>query len=138
MIVVAVCFLVVSIAMFMDLMAGLYKAHLIKEVRTSEGLRRTANKMIVYYGSICMAAGGDVVIFLSNFYDLIGLPALHSYPLISALVSLFLLACEFLSLREKADKKTQRRQAEARKLIIDLLKSDETRKLVESILEKRK
>ncbi|MBR6251961.1 MAG: phage holin family protein [Bacteroidales bacterium] len=137
-VIIAVCFLMVTISMLLDLAAGLYKASQKGVVRTSEGLRRTASKMIIYYGSVIMAGCGDVVIYLSNFYDLIGLSSLHNYPVVAALVTLFLIACELMSLREKADKKAQKRAKEAQEVLVELFRNKDVQKVIETLAKSGK
>ena len=128
--------LAVLMAMIVDLGAGLYKAKQRGEVRRSEALRRTLSKFISYHGGLLIATMVDLLIHFLHLYAIIGLPVLSSVPVVTILVGIFLLAVEFLSVREKADEKTKKNQAEALRLLSSLLTKEDLKELAMKIAER--
>lgn len=129
--------LAVLMAMIVDLGAGLYKAKQRGEMRRSEALRRTLSKFISYHGGLLIAMMVDLLIHFLKLYTIIGLPMLSSVPVITILVGIFLLAVEFLSVREKADEKTKKNQAEALRLLSSLLTKEDLKELAMKIAERQ-
>lgn len=105
--VVVLACLIVFMAMIVDLVSGLYKAKQRNEIRSSWGLKRTLSKFIMYEGGMVIAAGIDLLIFLSKLFVLFHLDVLQGVPIITCIVGIFLLIVEFLSVREAADEKTK-------------------------------
>lgn len=105
--VVVLACLIVFMAMIVDLVSGLYKAKQRNEIRSSWGLKRTLSKFIMYEGGMVIAAGIDILIFLSKLFVLFHLDVLQGVPIITCVVGIFLLIVEFLSVREAADEKTK-------------------------------
>lgn len=115
---------IVLFAMCIDLASGLYKAKQRGEVRSSYGLKRTLSKFITYEGGMLIAAGVDIMILYCNMYELFRLNILVGLPVITGLVGIFLCVVEFISVREKADKKIQREMSDAAKLLSKMLEND--------------
>lgn len=105
--VVVIACLIVFMAMIVDLVSGLYKAKQRNEMRSSWGLKRTLSKFIMYEGGMVIAAGIDLLIFLSKLFVLFHLDVMQGVPVITCIVGIFLLIVEFLSVREAADEKTK-------------------------------
>lgn len=103
----AVACLLVLVAMAVDLCAGLRKAGVTGQARTSYALKRTATKFLTYEGGMVIAVGIDVLIHLCRLYALLGLDTLHSVPLITCLMGIFLLVVEGMSVHENATEKTK-------------------------------
>jgi len=135
-IVVAVC-LIVLMAMLIDLAAGLHKAKIRKEVRTSWGLKRTLSKFICYEGGLLIAAGVDVLIHFSHIWDLLGLHALSGLPLITSLVGIFLLVVEFLSVQETASDKSKREYDKVAKVIAKAIDREELLDTLRDVLKEK-
>ena len=123
-IVVAACILVLF-AMLIDLVSGLYKAKQRGEVRSSYGLKRSVGKFIMYEGSMLIAAGVDLLIHYCRLFKLLHLDVVYGLPLITCLIGIFLLAVEFLSVREKADEKTRLELSRAEQLTAKMLNKEE-------------
>ena len=128
--------LAVLMAMIVDLGAGLYKAKQRGELRTSEALRRTLSKFISYHGGLIIAVMVDLLIHFLHIFDLLGLTVLSSVPVVTILVGIFLLIVEFMSVREKADVKTKKNQAEAIKLLSQLLSKEDVKELLQMLANK--
>lgn len=98
--------LVVLVSMFADLCAGLYKAKIRGDKRTSYALKRSVYKFLTYEGAILIGGCIDLLIHFAHLFSLVGLDTLDSVPVIALLIGIFLCAVELMSIREKADAKT--------------------------------
>lgn len=136
--VLAVCaFIIVLFAMMIDLISGINKAKQRGEVRSSWGLKRTLSKFIMYEGGMLIAFGVDLFIYFSRIFELFRLTVIDGVPLVTCLVGIYLLIVEFLSIREKADKKTKKDFSEAGELITKLLESKTFKDAVILAMEKQ-
>lgn len=134
-IVVFAC-VIVLFAMMLDLASGLYKAKQRGEVRTSWGLKRTISKFIMYEGSMLIAAGVDVLIHFSRLFVLFGLNPIVGIPIITCIVGIFLLIVEFISVREKADKKTKGDMEKVETAIGKLITKEDLVSILEELKKK--
>ena len=135
--IVVVAMMVVFLAMMLDLASGLYKAKLRGEIRSSWGLKRTLTKFITYEGGMLIAAGVDLLMHLSQLVNLFGLDAIQGVPVITCLVGVFLLVVEFISIREKADKKTKKEMTDAAELLSKMLTNDNFKEVFRTALEQQ-
>ena len=122
-IVVVFACLIVLVAMAIDLASGLYRAKQRHEVRSSCGLKRTLSKFIMYEGGMLIAFGVDLLIYFSRLFELFSLRSINGVPVVTCLVGIVLLVVEFMSIREKSDKKTKKDFSEAGELLAKLLDS---------------
>lgn len=120
---VVIACIIVFVAMMIDLAAGLYKAKQRGEIRSSWGLKRTLTKFITYEGGMLIAAGVDMLIYVSRLFELFHLTPIIGIPVVTCLIGIFLLVVEFLSIREKSDKKTKKDFSEAGELLTKLFES---------------
>lgn len=125
--------LLVLMAMIIDLGSGLYKAKQRGELRSSEALKRTLTKFISYEGGLVIAAMVDMLINMAHFFELFGINALSNIPVVTILVGIFLLIVEFMSVREKADEKTKKQQADTASVLAKLLTKEDIKELIETI-----
>lgn len=128
--VAAVPFIAVLIAMSVDLGSGLYKARLRNEVTTSYGLHRTIIKFISYEGSLLVAFCIDVMLHFTHLWELVGLGALISVPVLTILLGSLSCFIELMSIREKADRKADKRAMNQLVAIVKTLSGDEVRSLL--------
>jgi hypothetical protein len=122
-VVAVLAFIIVLIAMMIDLASGINKAKQRGEVRSSWGLKRTLSKFIMYEGGMLIAFGVDALIYFSRLFELFRLSVIDGVPVVTCLVGIFLLIVEFKSIREKSDKKTKKDFSEAGEIITKLLES---------------
>lgn len=122
-IIVGIACIIVFFAMMIDLASGLYKAKQRKEVRSSWGMKRTLSKFIMYEGGMMIAFGVDILIYFSKLFELFGLKIITGVPVITCLIGIFLLVVEFMSIREKSDKKTKKDFSEAGEALVKILES---------------
>lgn len=130
-------FIIVLLAMMIDLISGINKAKQRGEVRSSWGLKRTLSKFIMYEGGMLIAFGVDLFIYFSRIFELFRLSVINGVPVITCLVGIYLLVVEFMSIREKADKKTKKDFSEAGELITKLLESKTFKDAVILAMEKQ-
>lgn len=97
-----IMWIIVLIAIIIDLISGLRKASQLGELHTSYGFRRTVSKMVQYYGLLSFAFMFDV---LSSMV----LPM----PYFTMLASFFLVFIEAKSVLEKAKDKDRRKMNES-------------------------
>ena len=122
---VMIMWIIVLIAIAIDLISGLKKATLLGEIHTSYGFRRTVSKMVQYYGLLCF----------TFMFDVLSSPVL-SLSYFSMLASFFLVFIEAKSLFEKAQDKDRRKINESIKdLIILIDNKDNLLKGVSEILK---
>lgn len=135
--IVVIACIVVLFAMMLDLASGLYKAKIRGEIRSSWGLKRTLSKFIAYEGGMLIAAGVDLLMHLSKIPELFGLHTIQGIPVITCLVGVFLLVVEFISIREKADKKTKKEMADAAELLVKMLDNDTFKEMFKLAVEQQ-
>lgn len=140
--IVAIACIIVLVAMMIDLASGLYKAKLRNEIRSSWGLKRSLSKFIMYEGGLMIAFGADILIYFSKLFELFHLHIIVGIPIVSCLVGIFLLVVEYISIREKRDKKTKKDFSEAGALLVSLMESktfkDAMAKAVENAKEQER
>lgn len=130
--IIAICILLVSVAMILDLVAGLYKAKQRGEIRSSWGLKRTLSKFISYVGGLLIAGGVDILIHCCKLFRVFHLDVLYGLPVFTCLIGIFLLIVEFLSVREAADEKTKTEMSRVAEIAGKLVSKDE---LVEALAQ---
>lgn len=122
---VMIMWIIVLIAIIIDLISGLRKATVLGEIHTSYGFRRTVSKMVQYYGLLCFA-------FMFDVLSSLVLPL--SY--FSMLASFFLVFIEAKSVFEKAQDKDRRKINESIKDLVILIENkDNLLKGVSEILK---
>lgn len=99
--------LIVLVAMIVDLISGLSKAKQRGEFTSSNALKRTLNKFVMYEGGMVIAICIDVLLHLSHLHTLLHLDPIYGVPVVALLVGIFLCIVEYMSVREKADQKTR-------------------------------
>lgn len=105
---IVVCIiLAVLLAVCIDLGCGLVKAKTRGEIRSSWGLKRTANKVATYVGVLLILAFVDYLIHFCHFYAMFGWEAAVGIPFLACFGGIFFLIVEVISMYESADKKTK-------------------------------
>lgn len=106
-------YLIVLLAMSIDLVCGIRKAKIRGEYTNSTALSRSVTKFITYEGGMLIATGIDCFIHLGRFWELLGIDMLLGIPIITVLVGIFICGVEWISIREKADEKTKKELKQA-------------------------
>jgi hypothetical protein len=95
--------------MTIDLIAGIQKAKELHVARTSTGLKKTCDKAKKYFPTFGIASLMDVATCI-----------ISPFPLFAIAWTLYLLLCEFKSIREKAYEKAEiRKQERTMKVILE-------------------
>lgn len=139
--IIAIAAVIVFLAMMVDLVAGLYKAHLRGDAHRSEALKRTGFKFCLYEGSLLIAAGVDMLVHLSKLYHWFDFrvgEVVYGLPLITIGMGIFWCVVEFLSVREKADEKIHSQISKAEKLAKQMLSKEELIEVISEALKRRK
>ena len=122
-VIVGIACIIVFFAMMIDLASGLYKAKQRGEIKSSWGMKRTLSKFIMYEGGMLIACGVDMLIYFSKLFELFHLTIIVGIPVVTCLIGIFLLVVEFMSIREKSDKKTKKDFSEAGEALAKLIES---------------
>ena len=119
---VCIAWIMVIIAILIDLYFGVKKAKELGEATHSEGFRRTINKATYYFALMGFA-------FLFDIFDVVTpyfFPhPLGSVPFVSIFVALGLVFTEAKSVREKAEDKARRRTDESFRKMLELMQNRE-------------
>lgn len=101
--VIFICFTTILIAMTIDLIAGIQKAKELHVARTSTGLKKTCDKAKKYFPTFGIASLMDVATCI-----------ISPFPMFAIAWTVYLLLCEFKSIREKAYEKAEIRSKTVR------------------------
>ncbi len=126
--IVAIMWSMVTIAMALDLISGYRKAKERGEARTSYGLRRTVSKAVLYYS----------LMFFSFMFDCIG-TFFYPLPYVTFVAAAFLIFIEGKSILEKAaDKDKKRLNKSMEELAIIMDNKDDLLKAFSEIIKSKK
>lgn len=122
-------YLVILMAMSVDLACGIRKAKIRGEYTNSTALSRSVTKFITYEGGLLIATGVDLLIHLGKFWEIFGLDVMMGIPLVTIVIGIFMCSVEWISIREKADEKTKKEMKQAAviagKVAASMLNKDE-------------
>lgn len=122
-------YLVILMAMSVDLACGIRKAKIRGEYTNSTALSRSVTKFITYEGGLLIATGVDLLIHLGKFWEIFGLDVMMGIPLVTIVIGIFVCSVEWISIREKADEKTKKEMKQAAdiagKVAASMLNKDE-------------
>lgn len=135
-IIVLVIYLLVALAIFLDLWAGIRKAKARGEYRSSAGLRKTVDKFCRYYNMLLTVTVIDVLQmlllgFLNHLYGYT-IPVL---PVITTLGAIFIVFIELKSIFEKNDRKEQAKIQQAAADLRRILQEEGGREILAGLLE---
>uniref|UniRef100_UPI0039A6AB2A holin n=1 Tax=Ornithobacterium rhinotracheale TaxID=28251 RepID=UPI0039A6AB2A len=113
---------IVLVAILVDLHYGVKKSKLMGECRTSEGYRRTINKVVYYYSLMVFAMMFD---FMDVITPIVLPNPLTLIPMFSVLGAFALVFTEVKSVHEKAEDKLRRKTDKAMMDLIHAFRSKE-------------
>lgn len=117
-----VFYVLVLIAIMLDLASGVKKAKLRKEATTSKGLRMTINKTVTYYSYMIIFTLIDIVATMCYLHNLINVPIA---PYFTGFGTIILVIIEAKSIREKADQKVKKKIDQATEIVTNLMKDED-------------
>jgi len=123
--IIGILWTIVLIAVVIDFLFGIRKSTRAGVVITSGGLRRTVIKLIHYYSLLLFGLLFDII--LSYFW---------SSPLISSLVTGYLVYVEFVSVKERYDEKISRDLMANLSDLLTVLSEKDRVEAISKILEK--
>lgn len=126
-ILIALAFAMVIIAMAFDLIFGVKKAKCRGEARTSTGLKKTAAKAQKYFSPMA-------VLCLIDILSSVIIP----FPAFTMAWAIYCILCEFISIREKSWEKAELRKAEKTMSVIIENKDDIAKVLSQILFDKSK
>jgi len=137
MLVVCIAWIAVLAAIVIDLFSGVKKAKLRGEYTSSEGLKRTVSKFVLYYSALGIALLADWLFcyMITSFNSFI--PAIPYLTIICALY--LIIAVEGRSVLENADKKQKKQLSTDLQKLIELaikVKDKEVLEYLKKIAEK--
>jgi len=127
----AVVLILCFCAPLVDLGCGIAKARQRHERITSFGLHRTVIKIITYTGSVFLAGCIDVLMHMAHVWHIAGVDMLVNVPVVSVLMGMFNVFVEMVSVRERADRKADKRAKAQLIHIIETLRSQEVTQLLQ-------
>lgn len=113
--------------MTIDLIAGIQKAKELHVARTSTGLKKTCDKAKKYFPTFGIASLMDVATCI-----------ISPFPIFAIAWTVYLLLCEFKSIREKAYEKAEIRKQDRTMQVILENKDEIAKAVVEIMKEERK
>lgn len=131
--VVAICWIIVIFAIATDLVAGVHKARQRKELRTSQGFKRTINKFIIYFAALMLAFLADClfIFLIESFYSFV--PAI---PYLTILSSLYIIiAVEGRSVLEKASDKGKKQLSKDTLVALELISKIKDKQVFDKLIE---
>jgi len=121
-IMLAFIYFLVLIAIFLDLWAGIRKAKTRGEYRSSEGLRRTVDKIAKYFNMLFVITIIDVLQMLTIAYINIQVGRhIPDVPILTFLGAIFICVIELKSVYEKAEDKERAQIAQTAKILSKVL-----------------
>lgn len=128
-------YLVVFVAIFADLFAGLRKAKKENKLRTSFGFRKTLDKILQYYGVLFFLSFVDIL----HMYLVGGLInemgwKLFAFPIITFIGTIYICIIEYKSIKEKRDAKENARIDEVTHLLSELIKDNKNFEAVDNLI----
>lgn len=127
--IIGIMWLLIAVAIIIDLFSGVRKARERGEMRTSYGFKQTVNKVVLYYAFMLFAL----------MFDCIGM-FFYPLPVVTFVAAAFLIFIEGKSVFEKAHDKDKRKFAKSVEELAVLFenKDDLIKGLAELIKEKSK
>ena len=137
-IIIVMCIIFTFLFVMCDLWAGVRKSKAKGEYISSQGIRRTIEKINKYYNAIFAFILVDIlqcfsIYSINNDYN----KNYWVFPFLTVIITIIIAAIEIKSIYENTDKKTQKEFEEAGKTIIRLMKAikKEEPELFDKIIE---
>lgn len=121
---------VVFVAIFVDLASGYKKAKFVGEPIESEKLRRTSLKLLLNGGLCLIASMIDLLLYFGHLWPLLHLDVLRSVPVVTFIVALWLAFVQWVSVKEKAEDKAERKSAELAKAVMQSITQEQVAALI--------
>lgn len=127
---IIILYVAVLLVVMLDLCSGLRKAHKLGQYRSSSGLRKTVDKLASYFNMLLVLTVIDFMQILS-FYHLNPQLTVHVplFPALTLIGAIFAGIIEFKSIYEKSNDKDKGRYQETARLVNEIMKMADAKKL---------
>lgn len=125
--------IVVFVAIFVDLISGYKKAKFVGEPIESEKLRRTSLKLLLNGGLCLIASMIDLLLYFGHLWPLLHLELLRSVPVITFGVALWVSFVQWVSVKEKAEDKAERKSAKLAKAVMQSITQEQVAALISKL-----
>lgn len=126
----------VFVAIFVDFASGYKKAKYIGEEIDSDKLKRTSLKLLVNGGLCCIASIVDLLLYFGHLWTVLHLDLLKSVPVVTFGVAIWLCAVQWVSVKEKAEDKAERKTAELAKAVMQSISQEQVANLIAKLQRK--
>jgi len=123
----------VFVAIFVDLASGYKKAKYIGEPIDSDKLKRTSLKLLVNGGLCCIASIVDPLLYFGHLWTVLHLDLLKSVPVVTFGVAIWLCAVQWVSVKEKAEDKAERKTAELAKAVAQAISQEQVTNFINKL-----
>lgn len=123
----------VFVAIFVDLASGYKKAKFVGEPIDSDKLKRTSLKLLLNGGLCIIASIVDLLLYFGHLWPVLHLDVLRSVPVVTFIVAVWLCAVQWVSVKEKADDKAERKTAELAKQVMQTITQEQVMSLISKL-----
>ena len=123
----------VFVAIFVDLASGYKKAKFVGEPIESEKLKRTSLKLLLNGGLFIIASVVDLLLYFGHLWPVVHLDLLRSVPVVTFAVAVWLCAVQWVSVKEKAEDKAERKTAELAKAVMQTITQEQVMSLISKL-----
>lgn len=123
----------VFVAIFVDLASGYKKAKFAGEPIDSDKLKRTSLKLLLNGGLCIIASIVDLLLYFGHLWPVLHLDVLRSVPVVTFIVAVWLCAVQWVSVKEKAEDKAERKTAELAKQVMQTITQEQVANLISKL-----
>lgn len=123
----------VFVAIFVDLASGYKKAKFVGEPIDSDKLKRTSLKLLLNGGLCIIASIVDLLLYFGHLWPVLHLDVLRSVPVVTFIVAVWLCAVQWVSVKEKAEDKAERKTAELAKQVMQTITQEQVANLISKL-----
>ena len=123
----------VFVAIFVDLASGYKKAKFVGEPIDSDKLKRTSLKLLLNGGLCIIASIVDLLLYFGHLWPVLHLDVLRSVPVVTFIVAVWQCAVQWVSVKEKAEDKAERKTAELAKQVMQTITQEQVANLISKL-----
>jgi len=123
----------VFVAIFVDLASGYKKAKFVGESIDSDKLKRTSLKLLLNGGLCVIASIVDLLLHFGHLWTVLHLGVLRGVPVVTFIVAVWLCAVQWVSVKEKAEDKAERKTAELAKQVMQTITQEQVAALISKL-----
>lgn len=120
-------------AIFVDLASGYKKAKFVGEPIDSDKLKRTSLKLLLNGGLCVIASIVDLLLHFGHLWTVLHLDVLRGVPVVTFIVAVWLCAVQWVSVKEKAEDKAERKTAQLAKQVMQTITQEQVAALISKL-----